>query len=174
MTGEIHVRRERAADKPGVDALLRRAFPGPAEAGLVACLRRDAQGCTSLVAERDGSLAGYILFSPVTIEDESTSEHRAAIALGPLAVEPAVQRQGVGLTLARAGLRTCQDAGEGLVFVLGHPGYYPRFGFRLAAPLGLHYGDGLYDRAFFVLELREGTLPGPRGRVRYHPAFDGL
>jgi len=166
----IPVRRERAGDEPAVDTLLRRAFPRPAEAELVSRLRRDAPGCIALVAEHGGSVAGHILFSPVAIEGEG--EPWPAIALGPMAVAPAVQRRGIGSALVRGGFDACAAAGERLVFVLGHPAYYPRFGFRLAAPLGLRYGDGPFDRAFFVVELRAGALPGPRGRVRYHPAFD--
>jgi putative acetyltransferase len=74
----------------------------------------------------------------------------------------------------RAGLAACAARGEELVFVLGHPAYYPRFGFRLAAPIGLRYGDGRFDGAFFVTELRPDAVAGRTGRVRYHPAFEGV
>ena len=172
MEPAVSVRREREGDEPAVDALLRRAFPHPAEAELVSRLRREVRGWIALVAQREGAIAGQIFFSPVVIEGEG--DPWPAIALGPMAVDPAAQRRGIGSALVRAGLAACAAAGERLVFVLGHPAYYPRFGFRLAAPLGLRYGDGPFDRAFFVAELRAGTLPGPRGRVRYPPAFDAV
>jgi putative acetyltransferase len=155
-----------------VDGILRRAFPLPGEAELVARLRREAPGSLALVAEQSGRVIGYILFSAVSVDGAGRSA--SALGLGPMAVEPDAQRRGVGAALARAGLEACSARGAGLVFVLGHPTYYPRFGFRLAAPLGLWYREGAFDRAFFVIELRSGAAAGLRGRVRYHPAFDGL
>jgi predicted N-acetyltransferase YhbS len=89
-----------------------------------------------------------------------------------MAVLPALQRRGIGSELVRAGLRECAAQGAALVFVLGHPEYYPRFGFVPAAPLGMHYQSETFDPAFFVLELEPKNLAGLQGWVRYHPAFD--
>jgi putative acetyltransferase len=151
---EASIRPEQAGDAAAVDTLLRRAFGRAAEAELVARLRREALGSLALVAERAGSIAGHILFSAVTIEGRERSW-------------PAVG-------LVRAGLDACAARGEGLVFVLGHPDYYPRFGFRLAARLGLRYGDGVFDGVFFLAELRPDAAAGRMGQVRYHPAFEGV
>jgi putative acetyltransferase len=123
------------------------------------------------VAERAGRVVGHILFSPVRIEGEAGAW--PALGLGPLAVAPDAQRGGIGSVLVHAGLAICASRPERLVFVLGHPDYYPRFGFRLTAPLGLRYGEGGFERAFFVLELEPGAAAGRTGRVHYHAAFDG-
>jgi putative acetyltransferase len=164
------VRAEESGDAAAVDALLRRAFPSAGEALLVARLRSEGAAALGFVAERAGRVVGHVLFSAVTIEGDGASWPGSG--LGPMAVEPDAQRRGIGSALVRAGLAASAAAGERLVFVLGHPDYYPRFGFRLAAPLGLRYGDGAFDRAFFVCELAPGALGGARGRIRYHPAFD--
>jgi putative acetyltransferase len=151
-----------------VDEILRRAFARPDEAELVTRLRGEAPESIALVAEEAGHVIGHILFSTVSMEGAACS----AVGLGPMAVEPAAQRQGVGSALVRAGLAACAARGTELVFVLGHPAYYPRFGFRLAASLGLWYREGAFDRAFFVTELRPGAAAVQHGRVRYHAAFD--
>jgi putative acetyltransferase len=91
-----------------------------------------------------------------------------------VAVAPDVQRAGVGSALVRAGLAACASRPERIVVVLGHADYYPRFGFRRADGFGLRYGEGGFERAFFVLELEPGAAAGREGRVHYHPAFEGL
>ena len=126
----------------------------------------------SLVAVVEGRLAGHILFTPVQIEDSSKPDQQPAMGLAPMAVDPEFQRQGIGSQLVRAGLQACRDIGQAVVFVLGHPEYYPRFGFRPAAPLGLHYQDHSFDHAFMVAELEPEALQGRRGWVRYMPAFE--
>jgi putative acetyltransferase len=112
-------------------------------------------------------VVGHVAFSPVAIEGGGPP----ALGLGPLAVEPAAQREGIGSALVRAGLERCAALAK-IVVVLGHASYYPRFGFRPAAALGLRYrGEGL-DASFFVLELAPAALAGVSGRVRYHEAFE--
>lgn len=165
------IRPEVPADHPAVAALLERAFGGPAEAAIVEALRGRVEPEVSLVALEGGRLAGHAYFSPVRVQDGERAS--GAIALGPVAVEPELQRSGIGSALVRAGLETCRALGEPVVFVLGHPEYYPRFGFRPAAPLGLRFLSAEYDRAFFVLELEPGALAGRRGEVRYRPEFYG-
>ena len=122
-----------------------------------------------LAAEGD-EVVGHVFFSPVRIEGEGTGSR--AIALAPLAVLPERQHLGIGSRLVEAGLRACHALGEDVVFVLGHPGYYPRFGFRSAAPLGFKYGNAELDRYFMVAELSPRALAGMSGSVRYHPEFD--
>jgi len=85
---------------------------------------------------------------------------------------PEYQRQGVGSKLVRAGLHACRERGHRVVFVLGHADFYPRFGFRSAAPLGFRYGNSELDRYFMVAELSTRALAGLSGSVRYHPEFD--
>jgi putative acetyltransferase len=168
---ELEIRDERAGDRAAIFDVVSRAFPTAAEADLVERLRDAGAATISLVALRDARVVGHILFSPVRVEGEGASFE--AIGLAPMAVAPEVQRDGIGSSLVRAGLDACRWRGHDVVFVLGHPSYYPRFGFEAAAPRGLHYAEG-FERAFFVAELAPGALGGRRGVVRYRPEFDGL
>jgi putative acetyltransferase len=93
------------------------------------------------------------------------------MALGPMAVVPSRQRRGIGTALVRAGLEACADRDEPVVFVLGHPGFYTRFGFRPAPPLGLRCPWPVPDEVFMVAELRPGAIGDRQGTVRYHRAF---
>lgn len=171
---DVAIRREARGDERAIFDLNVRAFPQPDEAKLVDALRAANAVTVSLVAERDGRIAGHILFSPVRVEGQGTSF--VALGLAPMAVEPERQRDGIGSLLVRAGLDACRDAGHTVVFVLGHPDYYPRFGFEPAAPRGLFYADTSrdYSSAFFVTELARGALADRRGAVHFRPEFDGL
>ena len=113
-----------------------------------------------------------MLFSPVVIADDGVASD--AVALGPIAVLPDRQRQGVGSTLVRAGLEACACAGHDVVFVLGSPAFYGRFGFVPARARGLRCKFDAPEDAFMVAELRPDALGGRRGMVRYRPEFDGF
>lgn len=169
--GPAAIRAERASDFARVESLVEAAFGNAGEAHLVKRLRT-APDAISLVAEEAGVARAHVLFTRVHVA--GSKDAPPASGLAPLAVEPGRQRSGLGGALARAGLDACRARGDGLVFVLGHAAYYPRFGFVPAAPLGLHYGDGSHDASFFVCELRPGAARGVRGRVVFDPAFDGL
>jgi putative acetyltransferase len=123
----------------------------------------------SLVAKVDDQLVGHILFSLVTVELD-TGAYRAA-GLAPMAVLPQFQNQGIGSRLVKAGLEECRQAGYEAVVVLGHPGYYPRFGFRPASVYGLTCEYNVLDEVFMALELREGAWRGRSGKVKYQPEF---
>src|SRR5262245_28351522 len=116
-----------AADAPAVNEVLVRAFGRASEAELVAALVTAKKDIVSLVAVEGESVVGYVLFTLVTIETEGTRS--PALGLAPLAVDPGHQRRGIGSQLVRDGLEACRRAGHGVVVVLGHPSYYPRFGF---------------------------------------------
>jgi putative acetyltransferase len=166
------VRLLRAADLDAVRGVLERAFGRRAEADLVEALRGGATPPLELVAEGgDGGVIGHVAFSRVT--PERLAAGVVAGALGPLAVEPARQRAGVGRALVEAGIAACAARGIGLLFVLGHPEYYPRFGFRPALELGFRYRSADFDRAFFARELAPGAARAGGGLVRYPPAFEG-
>lgn len=171
-TEGLVIRPERPADHSAVESLVREAFGSSAEAEGVRRIRTEA-GVVSLVAEEAGFVVGHILFSPVTVEGAGPALD-AAVGLAPMAVHPQRQRRGVGGVLIRAGLAACAERGATVVFVLGHAAYYPRFGFVPAAPRGLHYGDGARDGSFFLRELEAGAAAALRGRVAFHPVFDGL
>jgi putative acetyltransferase len=168
----IEIRPETGTDHAAVAAVNRRAFGRSAEAVLVAALRTSALSLISLVAERDGVVVGHILFSPVRVEGSGGAVD--AVALAPVAVDPAHQGRGVGSRLVRAGLEACRAGGHAAVFVLGHPKYYPRFGFAPASGHGIRCEFPVPEELFFALELRPGALRGVTGTVRYHPEFSRL
>jgi putative acetyltransferase len=151
-----------------IHALHRLAFETSAEADLVDALRQQAQPIISLVAEVDLRIAGHILFTPATLSPHSELK---IMGLGPMAVLPTKQRQGIGSTLVRTGLDECQWLGTNVVVVLGHARYYPRFGFRPASAFGLTSQFNVPDDVFMALEMTAGVLRGRRGTIRYHPAF---
>ncbi|RIL08221.1 MAG: GNAT family N-acetyltransferase [Proteobacteria bacterium] len=170
----IAIRPERASDRDAIFALHARAFPSDAEARLVDALRDAGAARVSLVAEEEARVVGHVLFSPVRVAAPNGAEF-AALGLAPMAVDPARQRAGVGGALVRAGLAACRADRHVLVFVLGHPAYYPRFGFEPAAAHGFSYAGGrAYDAAFFVAALAPGALAGRAGVVHFHAAFAAL
>lgn len=166
------IRSETPADIPAIRRINEQAFGRPDEAQLVEKLRDAAAIILSLVAEEEDHLLGHILFSPVLVGEGEDGV--AAAALGPMALLPEYQNQGIGGMLVRHGLDTCHQLGHDVVIVLGHPNFYPRFGFRPAPPLGIHYSQPLPEGVFMVAELRPDALQGIRGVVHFHPAFAGV
>lgn len=163
------IRTESVGDSAAIRRVLEQAFGSPNEADLVDALRQRGAITLSLVATLDDQVVGHILFTPVTIEEGSSSF--PAIGLGPMAVLPQHQNRGTGSKLVRAGLQKCGNAGHEIVVVLGHPNYYPRFGFTPAKPRGIQWEFDVPDEVFMVVELREGALAGRSGVVRYQPEF---
>jgi putative acetyltransferase len=155
-----------------VSEVHRRAFGRPNEAKLVEALRRSPGYIPelSLVAERDGHVVGHILFTVVHITNQT--RQTPTLALAPMAVLPDCQRQGVGSGLVRAGLEAARKLGHRHVFVLGHPEYYPRFGFVPAAAKGIRCGYEVPDEAWMVCELVPGSLADVSGTLHFPPAFD--
>jgi putative acetyltransferase len=143
------------------------AFGGTEEADLVDRLRADGNVVLSLVAEMQERLVGHLLFSRMWIETQGGLV--TAVALAPVAVLPEHQRQGVGGRLIRKGLDLLRCQGEKIVIVVGHPDYYPLFGFSAANARSL---DSPFPAGVFMaMELSPGALDGVRGKVIYPPAF---
>jgi putative acetyltransferase len=153
-------------DYPAIRAILRHAFGGDDEANLVERLRADGDVLVELVAASDIALQGHILYSPLKIaRDGGTIE---AAALAPVSVLPAFQRAGIGKALIRAGNTACAEMGLSAIIVLGHPDYYPQFGFSASLTESLE--APFSGPAFMALELRPDALKAG-GRVRYAAAF---
>ena len=164
------IRRETSAEYAAIREVNRLAFGGEGEARMVDSLRDGGHARISLVAEEDDRIVGHILFSVLTIA--TPQGEIEALSLAPLAVVPSHQRRGIGSSLVREGLRACREAGHRIVVVLGHPEFYPRFGFsaKLAKPLRSPYSGP----AYMAVELVPDALRGIEGEVRYSPPFDQL
>jgi len=165
----ITIRLEEIEDQKGIRRVNELAFGQAMEADLVDALRTNAHPHISLVAIVEEGIVGHIFFSPVSIESESGTF--TAMGLAPMSVLPEFQNQGVGSRLVDEGLKKCRELGHSVVVVLGHPNYYPRFGFIPAHLKGLCSEYDVPDDTFMVLELRENALAGRRGLVKYHPEF---
>ncbi len=165
---KVLIRAEQHGDREAIFALNNSAFDTPSEANLVDSLRTQATPIISLVAEQDGEVIGHILFSPVTLVGHSDI---TILGLGPMAVAPEHQHQGIGSALVQAGLEHCRELGVEAVVVLGHPTYYPRFGFVPASRFAIDSEYDAPDEAFMALELKAGRLSGTPGRVKYHRVF---
>ncbi len=164
---QVSIRFEEPADAPGVRETNEQAFGAPLEARLVDALRGSA-GSISLVATMADLVIGHILFTRVIIEPPA----RVRVAgLAPMSVRPEHQRAGVGGLLLRAGLDECRRIGYSAVVVLGHPTYYPRFGFRPADAWGLQCEFSVPREAFMAIELEPAALAMQAGVVRYAPEF---
>jgi putative acetyltransferase len=169
-TSLLTLRGETPEDTPAIHHIHTAAFGRPTEADLVDVLRRNNALIISLVAVQDGRLVGHIAFSSVTITLSTATIQ--ALGLGPMAVLPAYQRRGIGSQLVEAGLTACHNAPYRVVVVLGHPRYYPRFGFVPAKPLGIVWEHDAPEEAFMVKEIQKGALVQTRGVVKYRPEFD--
>lgn len=165
----LPVRRAGPADASAIRQIHLAAFPTPAEADLVERLERDRDSIVSLVAEQDGRPAGHILLSRMRVAEDGRDWR--ALGLGPVAVLPDLQRKGLGSALIRAALAEAKEAGEELVFLVGDPAYYRRFGFaaETAAPFDSPYAGS----HLMALALSDSPLP-VRGRADYPPAFAAL
>jgi putative acetyltransferase len=171
MTPRVTIRPECPADEAAVRDVNVRAFERPVEAGTVDALRRSCEGCVSLVAEDDGMVVGHVMFSPVVLECGGRS--LTGMGLAPLSVLPTRQGAGIGSALVERGIAELRERGCTFVIVLGHPGFYPRFGFERASAHGLScQWGGVPDQAFMVLVLDAAAIDGMSGVVRYRDEFD--
>jgi len=164
------IRCETQQDIETIRAVNQLAFGGSAEADLVDRLRQQGISLISMVAVEPHKIVGHILFSPMSVDGHP--EIVTVAGLAPLAVLPTYQRKGIGSKLVRAGLKECRQAGFKAVAVLGHPDYYPRFGFKPAASYGIRCEFDAPAEAFMVLELHPGALAELRNsKLCYLPEF---
>ena len=165
----VNIRQEKTEDINSIDYVNEQAFNQKTEADLVNNLRQNKAIKLSLVAETKGQVVGHILFSPVKVEPDNSNFN--AVTLAPLAVLPAYQRTSIGSQLIRIGLEECRLLGHDLVFVVGHPEYYPRFGFVQAKSKGFDCEFEVPDEAWMLFELQERVLSKRGGTVYFQPEF---
>jgi putative acetyltransferase len=162
----VTIRPARPEDHTAIAAVVAAAFGGSRndEAGIVAGVRAEDRALVELVAEANGEIVGHVLFNRMR-----TDPPRFIAGLGPLAVAPAHQSAGIGAALSRAGIEACRALGVEAVVVLGHPPYYPRFGFSAGAATKV-VSPFAGNPAFMALELVPGALDTPI-KVDYPAAF---
>jgi len=172
MNTEVNIRSETPQDYTAITRVNDLAFGRPEEGRLVENLRKEPnfESHLSLIAEIAGEIVGHIILMPVIIQ--GSSENFTTLSLGPIAVIPDHQSQGVGGQLIEAGHRAALELGYDSVVLLGHPGYYPRFGYKLASLWGLTNPWGFHDEPWMAIELVPGALSGRAGLVQYPAAFN--
>jgi len=167
ITLNITLRFEKSRDCKDITRINDLAFGQKNEGILIEHLRKNRNFLPelSIVAEKDGIIIGHILFFPIQIK--SIDKSHKSISLAPMAVLPEYQNQGIGGKLVRYGLKKCREKGYKSVIVLGHPEYYPRFGFKKASKWGIRQPFDAPDEAFMAIELVEDGLKGVSGVVEY-------
>ncbi len=167
------IRPETPADYEAIRRVVINAFGRSDEARLVHRIRVSGAYVPSLalVAEDEGEITGHVMFSYATLR---ARDERRVLNLAPVSVRFDRQNQGIGSALVEEGLRLADGMGEPLVMVLGHPGYYPRFGFERARACGIEPASpNIPDAAFMVRKLAAYDS-SYRGTIIYPPAFDGV
>lgn len=167
----MDIRYESDGDKDGIRKVNQAAFETAAEASLVDLLREKSRDIISLVAEKDGKIIGHILFSPVKL---AAHPDLMLAGLAPMSVLPEWQNQGIGSDLVRKGLEECRQHHYGAVVVLGHPHYYPRFGFLPSTRFGIKSEYDVPEEVFMILELEPGYLENAEGIIKYHEVFSEI
>ncbi len=172
----VRIRAERCddpTDVAAVRAVQLAAFPSDAEARLLDALRAsgDYDATRSLVAEVGGEVVGHCLLTATTVERPDGSRVVGhVIALGPIAVVPAWQSRRIGTRLMHAALDLGEREGAGAIVLLGHPTYYPRFGFGRARAQGLQPPGPWPDEAWMARRL-PAWMPHDAGVVHYARPF---
>ena len=168
----MNIRTEKATDVDKIWNINAEAFETEAETNLVNALRDSGVSYISLVAEKDNELVGHILFTPVELVGDDTD--LKLMGLAPMSVVPKVQNRGIGSVLVEAGIEQCVSKGFDAIVVLGHPEYYPKFGFVPSVKYDIKSEYEVPDEAFMVLELTKGSLQGKQGIIKYHEAFGSV
>jgi predicted N-acetyltransferase YhbS len=178
MNPRAIIRKENPQDHTPVFELIQKAFENLEisehnEGQLVEKLRKAPTFIPelSLVAELKGQVIGHILFTPIRIENETESFN--SLVLAPVSVLPEFQKQGIGGQLILAGHQKAKELGFQSAILIGHPEYYPRFGYKKASNWGIKTQIPLpSDDVFMAIELTEGALAGVSGIVVFPPEFE--
>lgn len=165
----VSIRQEQREDVVDIRRINEEAFGQPQEARLVDMLRAKKAVLLSLVATADHRTVGHILFSPVRLD--SGPSGLVGAGLGPMAVVPEFQRIGIGSKLIAEGIEGLRDRRCPFVVVVGHPEYYPRFGFVPASCHNIRCEWEVPEEAFMVLMLDQSRLHDTCGMARYQDEF---
>ncbi len=168
----VRIRHEGPGDIDAIGQINDMAFGGPAEGQLVTALRENDAVLLSLVALCEDRLVGHILYTPASIESKTMAVDGAA--LGPMAVHPEFQRRGIGTRLIHTATRFLRQSHCPFVIVLGHPEYYPRFGFEPAGDSGIACEWEVPYEAFMLLILDSAKMKDVSGIARYRPEFSSV
>ena len=161
----MEIREEHAGDISEIRELNQQAFGQAQEGNIVDALRSNGAALLSLVATLDDHVVGHILYSPVSLSGVDGA------ALGPMAVLPQHQRQGIGSKLIDEGNRRLKESGCPFIIVVGHANFYPRFGFKPASTRAITCEWEIPGEAFMVLTLDHARMAGVSGLAQYRPEF---
>ncbi len=164
------IRKEQPEDIEKISKINSEAFETKTEANLVNTLRSSGIQYISLVYEENDEIIGHIFFTPVELEGDNSDIR--IMGLGPMAVTPKYQNKDIGSTLAKAGIELCKSEGIDAIVVLGHPNYYPKFGFEPSVKYGIKSEYEIPDEVFMVLELKNNALIDKQGAIKYNEAFN--
>ena len=168
----ITIREELPEDIEAIRAVNQKAFGQPQEGQLVDVLRKNSAVLLSLVATLNDRVVGHILYSPVSVGADG--EKAVGAGLGPMAVLPEYQRQGIGGKLIEAGNQKIREGGYPFIVVLGHPGYYPRFGFKPASSYEIRCEWDVPDNVFMVMVMDQSKMMGVSGLAKYRQEFSSV
>lgn len=168
----MNIRPERPDDYARIAAVVEAAFGRPDEARLVERLRAHGHvaPALTLVAEDAGRIVGHVMQSYVTLR--GADRDRRVLALAPLSVTPERQSSGIGGALMEETIRLADRAGEALIVLLGHPAYYPRFGFENARARGVEPPSPAFPDAAFMVRRLSAYDSACRGAVIYPPEWE--
>lgn len=168
----MNIREEQLSDIEKIYQVNTEAFETKAEADLVNALRNSGCNYISLVAEIESKIVGHILFTPVELTENKNN--LKIMGLAPMAVVSQFQKNGIGSKLVNAGLEICKSQGYEAVVVLGHPAYYPKFGFVPSVNYSIKSEYDVPAGVFMVLELAPEALKGHKGIIKYHEEFNNV
>ncbi len=169
------IRTERHNDYERINEIHQNAFHGESEATLVNAVRNSNEFIPdlSLVAVTGMEhIVGHILISTVWIQTDK--QKLPTLALAPMAVDPSYQNKGIGSSLVKAGIKEAKQLGHSHIVVLGHPTFYPKFGFVPSVTKQIHSPFPVPDEVFMILELKERSLKDIKGIVVYPPSFQSV
>ncbi len=170
----IVIKRQKEEDTEQVMSVNKLAFETTYEANLVNALIESDVNTFSLVARKDNKIVGHLLLSEMTVLNKNNSRNLKLYGLAPMSVIPNEQKQGIGKLLIKNAIEIAKDNSVDIIFVLGHPDYYPKFNFIPTNRFGVTCQYDAPPEAFMALDLT-GKLPSLTGNtVLYSKIFQTL